>query len=367
MDRSLLEPALVVEARTPLSKVIPLLLRRRRDEAVIVEGSRYRGVVYGRDIARRRSGDPASLPVRHFLTRVAPAGRLDTSSLLNAMTINDYKSVPVLLEGKYYIATNLSLLADLQSHRAFARPAREVMRYPYAISSSDTLFSALNLCRDMDIERIPVLGENERLDGLLTTNTLLRAWTERTRPRRGETTGEELHPLEVRASSFAEQNYLTASPDTPVAELARQMAGKQLDTVLVTEGRRLTGIITPKNILRLVGEERTGAIVSISGLRVVESFQRDEINEHTDHLLRRLANIVPVDYLAVHVEQQQKGGVKTRYTLHARLITGKGFYFAQAEDWKLGRAFTRLYDTLWREAEKRHAVRSAARRDRRRG
>ncbi len=352
MDTRFLVRALQVDEKDPASKLIAAFLKTGANEAVVVSGKTYRGVVYSRDVVHRRTEDPHQLHVHHFLTSVTPVTRLDTTALMNAMTINSHKSVPVCIDSRYYFLTNRGMLAMLKENSAFAsRTAADVMKHPYAIRQDETMAAALTLSRNLGIERIPVVDGRGRVAGLLTVHSLLRAWSERRRPQRGETRGEGIHPLAVPVGPFAEKDVPIVSPDTSLSEVVSLMVDRG-ETVLVGK-ERLVGIITPKPLFRLIGQEVKGATVSVSGLRVIESFEQEQINQHIGAFLQRVSRGLPVECLAMHVEQQAKGAVKTRYTIHARLITGRGFFFAQADDWRLLNAFTRVLDILRKETEKK--------------
>ena len=346
----MLTPALAVDAREPVSKLVSAFLKRRVSEAVVFSGKKYLGVVYSRDIAHRQ--DAEGMQVRHFVTAVKPAARLDRNALSNVMVINDYKAIPVLHEGRYFFLTNLGMLAAVQDAPAFeGKTAADIMRYPLCVSADETVAEAFHLARERKIERIPVVDE-QHVVGVVTTASLLRMHSEKRRPTRGEARGEIIRALQISVRSLADQSYSTASPDSTVSQLVGVMLKDGTDTVLVQSGRRVVGIVTPKAILSLIGEDVKGVTVNISGLRVIESFEKAELEKQVDTFLKKVAPQVPVDYLAMHVERHYKGGVKTKYSIHARLITGKGFFFAQEFGWHLPQVMGAVLGDLRREVEK---------------
>ena len=50
------------------------------------------------------------------------------------------------------------------------------MRFPYSISSSDTIATAVSVLRETGVSRLPVIGKGNKLDGLLEAlRAILRA------------------------------------------------------------------------------------------------------------------------------------------------------------------------------------------------
>jgi CBS domain-containing protein len=61
-------------------------------------------------------------------------------------------------------------------------------------------------------------------------------------------------PREDHVSSTMTRSLLTAEPSTPLTEAAHRMATRRVGAILVTEGDRLIGILTERDVLKAVGE-----------------------------------------------------------------------------------------------------------------
>ena len=61
-------------------------------------------------------------------------------------------------------------------------------------------------------------------------------------------------PREDHVSSTMTRSLLTAEPSTQLTEAAHRMATRRVGAILVTEGDRLIGILTERDVLKAVGE-----------------------------------------------------------------------------------------------------------------
>lgn len=79
---------------------------------------------------------------------------------------------------------------------------------------------------------------------------------------------------------------LVVSPQTPIGEAARQMAARNVGTVLVFEGERLIGILTERDILRAVAAGWVEAQpVSSRMTHAPETIESTDTTEHAAVLM----------------------------------------------------------------------------------
>lgn len=134
---------------------------------------------------------------------------------------------------------------------------------------------AAELERLLDRERIsgaPVVADG-RLVGVVSRTDLIRAQTDAadradamldyyrdvggSSPDRSEharLTGERTGSLCVR--DLMTKELVTVTADHPIAEVARALAAREIHRVLVADDRRLLGVISSLDIVRLVGDGR---------------------------------------------------------------------------------------------------------------
>ncbi len=100
----------------------------------------------------------------------------------------------------------------------------------------------------------------------------------------------------------------TASPTTPLIDVARQLAERRIGAVVVVDGaRQVVGIISERDIIRWLGSEGTGAMsVPVSQVmthRVVTCERNDTLNALMERMTARRFRHLPV------VEDEQLVGI----------------------------------------------------------
>jgi CBS domain-containing protein len=88
------------------------------------------------------------------------------------------------------------------------------------------------------------------------------------------------------ARKIMSQALLTVAPDAPLKEVAERMVSRDVGAALVTEGERLVGIVTERDVLRAVARgipDRTG----VADLMTPdpETMEPDESTQHAATLM----------------------------------------------------------------------------------
>lgn len=114
-----------------------------------------------------------------------------------------------------------------------------------SISSELTVDIALQTMREHEVRRLPVVGENDRLMGIITLMDAAVAMP------RGSTYFSA-SPLEdvptVRETMTA--NVITIGPDEPVVAAARLMLSNDIGALPVVEALKVVGIVTESDLFK---------------------------------------------------------------------------------------------------------------------
>ena len=161
----------------------------------------------------------------------------------------------VTAEGKLQgLVTRLDLLERF-CDQVESEPTRAGLRQPvsvymrakvYAVAPNDTLDVALQQMRERRIRHLPVL-EDARLVGIISDRDLRRAYG-RTR---GVPDRERFDRTLVKDVMSVKVH--TVLRETPLARAAEMMIAGRVGALPVIEDRRVAGIITDTDIIRLVG------------------------------------------------------------------------------------------------------------------
>jgi CBS domain-containing protein len=88
------------------------------------------------------------------------------------------------------------------------------------------------------------------------------------------------------ARGHMSRDLLSVEPGLPLAEVAKRMVAKDVGAVLVTEGKRLIGILTERDVLRAVARGIDGSSTVADWMtRDPETLDPDESTEHAAVLM----------------------------------------------------------------------------------
>lgn len=152
-----------------------------------------------------------------------------------------------------------------------ALQARSIMQsHVVSVSPHDPLSNVQRLFFEEEINGAPVIDDDTRVLGVITSRDLLRAAAEEHDSTRGdpgyfrellEISGPDfmdapdgfLERLSERTvSEFMTTSLVTVPPDASVAEVARTLRTNHVHRVLVVEGKRLQGIISSFDLVSLL-------------------------------------------------------------------------------------------------------------------
>ena len=105
----------------------------------------------------------------------------------------------------------------------------------------DDLRSVLEVMRREDVGIVPITEGNgdQKVAGVVTDRDIALYLGEKDR-----------RPSEVRASEVMTTDLVSVSPDADIHEVSRKMQEAQVRRVLVTEGKRLIGVISTADLAR---------------------------------------------------------------------------------------------------------------------
>lgn len=131
--------------------------------------------------------------------------------------------------------------------------AREIMT-PGAecIGENQSLEEAARKMRDLDVGALPICGENNRLQGVLTDRDIVvRCLAVGTDPRA------------VKAGQLAQGKPVTIGADDSVEAAVDTMQAHQVRRLPVIDGHDLVGMISQADIARHLPEDRVGELVEL--------------------------------------------------------------------------------------------------------
>jgi predicted transcriptional regulator len=337
------EPALVFSPGDKVSKVASEMYRSRKDEAVVADGKQYVGTIAARELVKRNMPNPDKTSLSGLKAIINTVGPLspdaDVREVVNSVLINNLKSIPVMQAGKFYMVSKLGLVRMLPKDSIKGKTAADVMVFPYCISMDDSVDVARSIIRQMNVQRVAIIGKDDRAEGMLDSLDLLRTISEKKRMHIGEKGGDKIRLGEILASSrsIMQSSVLRASPNTPLTQLVKSMIEKKADTVIIEE-EKFQGIVTPVQILKLLSREVSGIRVTVSGMQDEDVFIKTVVDEQLRNEIRKLGKSIPIEYMVLNVSRYEEDGKRIKYSVRGRLITHKGSFFADDHAWDVTKA-----------------------------
>ena len=227
------------------------------------------------------------------------------------------------------------------------RKAGDIMKTPYSVSPDDTVSTARAVMRETSISSVVVVS-GSRAAGIVGVLDLLSPLVMGEVGRRGGMFFDRNDFEGVNISSFMRKDVPRVQPETPLGKVIDMMVESR-SAVVVEKGGKLAGVVTPTDILKLMGTERKGVYVNITGIREEDDFLKSVIDEEISNSMSKLAKILPLEWLAVHVERYFEQGRRKKYSVRCRLITGKGVFVSGGHAWDLTKAFRQALSRIERE------------------
>lgn len=351
-----LEKPVKIDCNDTVNRVASKMIREKKRAVMVMDGKDFVGILTSRDLIKKKITNPDKTKIRPFVKKVNPiSDETPVPEMLNSMLINDYKALPVKnSKGEIYLITKLDMLRMVKDNRIFTdTKATEIMNFPYSISSDDNLTTARSIIRNLNLSRIPVLSQGNRLEGVVDSLDLLKGIITRRRSSKGELSGTPIKTDYINIKSLMSRNPPRTGPEHSVKRIVNVMIRQKTPSVMVLEGDSVKGIITPRDILKLIGKEVKGVYVTISGLQQDDNFIKSVVDEEITNEVRKLSKFIPVESLIIHVDRYHETGKRAKYSVKSRLITRKGVFFAGDHAWDVTKAVRGVLEKLEREVIKK--------------
>jgi CBS domain-containing protein len=129
--------------------------------------------------------------------------------------------------------------------------ARDIMTgSAECVSTTETLADAARKMRDLDVGALPICGESNRLEGMLTDRDIV-----------VRCIADGGDPSSVKVSELAEGKPVTIGADDSVEETLRTMKDHGVRRLPVIDGHDLVGIVSQADVAKNLPEDKIGDLV----------------------------------------------------------------------------------------------------------
>ncbi|HVQ17730.1 MAG TPA: CBS domain-containing protein [Actinomycetes bacterium] len=130
--------------------------------------------------------------------------------------------------------------------------AREIMTTNAECARTDeTLADAARKMRDLDVGALPICGEDDRLQGMVTDRDIV-----------VRCVAEGTDPTSTPVSELAEGKPVTIGADDPIDEALRTMIEHGVRRLPVIDGDRLVGMVSQADVAREITPQQAGELVA---------------------------------------------------------------------------------------------------------
>jgi len=335
-----------------LSHVISKLYSEKRAEGFVFDKNQFVGIISAKDIIRKGVSNPKKVKLANLDTSIKRIRPFEPDTplkdVIHSFLINNYRCVPVKRNGEILSLDKLNVLKLVATDSVKGKRASDLMFFPECVSLSDPISVVKSIFRSSNTYRLAVVSSGNKIEGVVDDVDLLKGFVEKTKSSRGEKSGEKIKEGDVPISShlLMQGSYLSVSPQTELKYVIKSMLEKKQDTVVVEEDNRLLGMITPREILKLVGPEIGGIYVTVSGIQDEDDFIQSVVDSEIRSSIRKLGKIIHIHYMTLNVKKRAGGKssdykVKTKrtnYTINGKIVSNKGAFFANDNSWDLTKA-----------------------------
>ncbi|MBI2971214.1 MAG: CBS domain-containing protein [Candidatus Aenigmarchaeota archaeon] len=335
-----------------LSKVLSIMRTRKIHQLPVIEKKQIAGMIT-LDAIIKRETDPSTTKVDALMascpsvkpeTSIEDAAELILNSNVRALPVYDGELQGIVSE------------TDIVKFVKAGHPLPDAMQDAVYVDEGDNVGKVREIMRRENVSRVPVVKQG-KCTGIvcsLDLIPLLEPGKERFGGRaafRGRDRGykEPVNLNQTSVKAFMREPCLV-KPDTQIKEILSLL--REHDEVVVQNG--MLGIVTPKDILRMLVKPKKLAYLQITGLKDESPLDVYKIHQAASETIRRISHVTEIQPMKITVERIQHGG-KTQYSVHVQLPTQLGtFISTKAKGWELVTATQESMNNLEREFCKKH-------------
>ncbi len=342
-----------VDVDERLAKVRSIFERENPKGIVITEDGEYVGVVGEKQLLRSRMEDDTKVSV---VMKPAPSvdRHEDVREAARLLVEGDVKIAPVYEGERLYgiITVDEILRAVLDSLDAITvdQVATEDV---IGINEKDRVGQAINRLRENGVSRLPVLNDDGRLSGVVTTNDIVEfVVRDQERQGSGDRAGDIDRMLDLPVYDIMSNPVITATAGETAEAVVERMFANDLSGLVVTpadDDGMVAGIVTKTDVLRaLTFTEEESMDVQITNVDLLDTTNREHIVKSIEQVADKYAAMqVMHAHVRFHEHKEKLRGTPL-IQCQIRLRTNEGQVAGSGEGYGSEHAFHVALDKLER-------------------
>ncbi|MDS0294319.1 CBS domain-containing protein [Halogeometricum luteum] len=342
-----------VDADKRLGKVRSIFERENSRGIVVTEDGDYVGVIGQKQLVRSRMEDDTKASA---VMKSAPRidRHEDIREAARMLVEGDTRIAPVYEGEKLYgIITGNDILEAVLENLDAITVDDILTEDVVTIGEKSHVGQAINLLRENGVSRLPVIGDDGKLTGVLTTHDIIEFSVRNTdRQGRGDRRGDIDRMLDLPVYDLMSSPVIAASPGETVREAVERMFENDIEGLIVTpteSDSEVLGIVTKTDVLRaLTFTEEERMDVQITNIGLLETLTRDEVVDSITKVVDKYQEMqVHHAHVRFHEHKEKLRGTPLIQS-QVRLRTSHGQVAGSGEGYGAEHAFHVALDKLER-------------------
>ena len=279
------EECIQVDTDERLGKVRSIFERENPKGIVVTEGGAYAGILTERQLIQSHIADDAKVNVlaRNNVPRVEREANI--RDVARMLVEGGTKVAPVFEDGDLWgIVTEDEILDAVLDNLDVLTVEQIYTDSVVTLEEDDRLGKVINYLRENDISRLPVVNENGRLSGMVTTHDIAEfAVRTMERQHKGDRSGDTDRMLDLPVYDLMNSPVETVGREETVSAAVERMFDHNYTGLVVTpddDETTVAGILTKTDVLRaLTYTEEENMDVQITNIDLLETISREDIQE----------------------------------------------------------------------------------------
>jgi CBS domain-containing protein len=371
------------DSEQTVSKLIGQLHKNEERHGLIFNKDKYIGIIEKKGLLRSRL-DVTKAKISNYIHRTPLVNEhADVIETAYALFKADSDFVPVennkKIVGVLSALDLVKLAADLPETKTFTVADIKLVKGE-KLEKDDPVSKATEVMHKARVDQVPVF-EGKALYGIVSFRDLLQkylAWapTRETSTKfnnaRGGSRGAEsekpnLAMLPIKTFS-TNDNMVTVSKDTSLSEAVKLMAKDNVSSALVMSGEKFEGLLTVKNILRLVSsleipENFNIRFVGLNDLGLMP-YQKNNVQKIASNEAFKLQREIKDDFsLVLHLKEYSKSDRERKYSVSLRIEAPGQNLTVTDYDWRVETAIHKIFENAKTALKKRTRASRGSRKD----
>ncbi|WP_423750629.1 CBS domain-containing protein [Salinirarus marinus] len=342
-----------IDAQERLGKVKSIFERENPKGIVVTRDGEYAGVISERDLVRSRVADDAKAEV---LVRSAPRvdRTEDVREVARVLVEGGTQIAPVYEGEKRWGIVSVDGILDAVLDNLDALDVSQIQTDDVVtIGEKEHVGKVINRLRENGISRLPVVDDDGRLVGVVTTHDIVEfAVRDTERQGRGDRRGDLERMLDLPVYDLMTSPVLTTTPGESVRDAVARMLDNDVAGLVVTpeaDDGEIAGVLTKTDVLRaLTYTEKQQMDVQITNVALLDDISRGAVVESVTEVADKYRDMqVHHAHVRFHEHKERLRGTPL-IRCQIRLRTNRGQVAGSGEGYGAEHGFHVALDKLER-------------------